>query len=381
MAAKLNKTVFTIHQWLGLYTGLILLILSITGAAIVFADELDSSINGTVMKVTPGDNRVPLDVIVADLKNRYPEAQIKKMQLQFEFPSHAVYAEMEKDANNKKQVFYNQYTGALLGERNKEKSFVHILVALHTRLLAGKPGKLIVGLMGIGLFITTLTGIYFYRKSLFSVFRIGIRWDKNVKTISSDTHKLLGVSALLFNLLFGFTGFYMHRHEFFGKKEKDGMMAALPSKKFQVQDITISLDELVGSHQHLAGFVPAVIDFPKPKQAYYKLKGNTAESSRLTGGKHDTEILLAYADLSPLQIITPQNTSTAKKFNTLMSELHYGRFGGLAIKILYTLMGLVTALLSITGFIIWYKKKYKKAALARQPVLNSPPVILQPVTS
>lgn len=379
MSAKINKKVFNIHQWLGLYSGLILLVLSVTGAAIVFAPELDNGLNKEVKLVVPQATRVSVDVVLADIRKRYPNSQLNKIELQHEYPSRAMYAELEGKHKEKQQVFYNPYTGSFLGERQKERSFTHLLVGLHTRLLAGTAGKIIVGLMGLGLFITTITGVYFYRKSLLSVFRIGVRWDKSWKTISSDAHKLVGVSTLAFNLMFGFTGFYMHRHEFIpGSKEKEQQVMA--GKQLTVSDLNISVNSLLQAHQQdIAGFVPAIIDFPKKQSPYYKIKGNTPSSSRLTGGKHDTEIVLAYKDLSLVAINSPANTATGKKFNKLMSELHYGQYGGLGIKLLYCIMGICTALLSVTGFVIWYKKKYKKSAAAKKAIPQRPSFAPAPV--
>jgi len=45
--------------------------------------------------------------------------------------------------------------------------------------------------------------------------------------------------------------------------------------------------------------------------------------------------------------------------NTLLSwisVLHFGRFGGLAIKIVWALMGLTLPLLVATGFLMWWRR-------------------------
>ena len=45
---------------------------------------------------------------------------------------------------------------------------------------------------------------------------------------------------------------------------------------------------------------------------------------------------------------------------TMMSiPLHFGNYGGPIIKILYFILGLTPGLLSITGFILWTRKKKK----------------------
>ncbi|WP_153797717.1 PepSY-associated TM helix domain-containing protein [Foetidibacter luteolus] len=378
MGAKVNKKVFTIHQWLGLYAGVMILFLTITGAMLVFGGETDAALNGSIMTVTPGAKKASLDIIAADLKKRYPGYRINKMELQNQYPTLALYADVEKGHEGKTQVFYNQYTGAYMGARAKDAGIVHAVKKLHTEFLLSRAGKIMVALMGLALFITTISGIYFYRKSLLSVFRIGIRWNKNAKTISSDMHKLVGVSTLVFNLVIAATGFYMHRNELLpGHHEDEGKYKTANGKQFTTNDINFSLDAIVDANSSkVAGFMPGVIDFPKPAHPVIKLKGNTPQSSRLTGGKFDTEIVLAAAGQSVEKIITPANTPTYKKADKLMHELHYGWYGGMAIQLLYTVCGLCTGLLSVTGFILWYKKRKKavKPAARKAPSRQAAPV-------
>lgn len=40
-------------------------------------------------------------------------------------------------------------------------------------------------------------------------------------------------------------------------------------------------------------------------------------------------------------------------------RLHFGRFGGLSIRILWVLLGLIPAILFVTGFIVWWKRRGK----------------------
>ena len=42
-------------------------------------------------------------------------------------------------------------------------------------------------------------------------------------------------------------------------------------------------------------------------------------------------------------------------------RLHFGRFGGLSIRILWVLLGLIPAILFVTGFIVWWKRRDRRA--------------------
>jgi uncharacterized iron-regulated membrane protein len=49
--------------------------------------------------------------------------------------------------------------------------------------------------------------------------------------------------------------------------------------------------------------------------------------------------------------------SAADRYDIINSQLHMAKYGGAGIKIIYGLFGLSSALLSITGFIMWLRRK------------------------
>lgn len=51
---------------------------------------------------------------------------------------------------------------------------------------------------------------------------------------------------------------------------------------------------------------------------------------------------------------TENELSFKEQFNSIIYILHYGRYGSKLIKILQCLVGLTTASLSISGFILFY---------------------------
>ena len=46
-------------------------------------------------------------------------------------------------------------------------------------------------------------------------------------------------------------------------------------------------------------------------------------------------------------------------------DLHFGRFGGLSIRILWVILGLLPAALFLTGFIVWWKRMRQKRPYER----------------
>ena len=48
------------------------------------------------------------------------------------------------------------------------------------------------------------------------------------------------------------------------------------------------------------------------------------------------------------------------RYDIINSQVHFGKYGGLPVKILYSLFGLSSGLLSITGFLLWLKRRKNK---------------------
>lgn len=361
-----NKQIFAWHQWLGLITGIFIVILSITGALLVFAPEIDTWQYQTIQIVKPQNQRLTYTQLLKPIQQKYPDWRISNIHLFENEANKAVRFEIYRAEREKQklQIFVNPYTAQITGERWKESAMMKVMLEIHNKLLWKPVGETIVAFLGLALLFVTISGIYFYRKSIFQVYKIGIRWRKNAKTLSSDLHKWVGVNALLFNLMIAFTGFYMHADKlnpfYYAHKEKKYFHPEL-QKINQSPDLFIQV-----ARQQQAGFVPEVLDFPMGKNAEWKVKGNTANSWRIFG-KHNFHFHFSAKNTKLTKKINLQTASLGERTHHIIEELHYGQYGGWFLKIIYALGGLSAGLLSITGFILWWKKKQKenKTALAK----------------
>jgi len=71
----LNRKLFAIHSWLGLFIGLFYLLIAISGAISVFRFELNSLIYGSKMdfKNPESQKRVPYDTIFSMARREFPD--------------------------------------------------------------------------------------------------------------------------------------------------------------------------------------------------------------------------------------------------------------------------------------------------------------------
>lgn len=55
--------------------------------------------------------------------------------------------------------------------------------------------------------------------------------------------------------------------------------------------------------------------------------------------------------------------SNGDRYDIVNSQLHMGKFGGTGIRLIYFFFGLSGSVLSITGFLLWRKRKRSFAAI------------------
>jgi uncharacterized iron-regulated membrane protein len=85
-------------------------------------------------------------------------------------------------------------------------SVYQFLRQTHVRLLMGLWGRVFVGVLGVSLVLSCITGLWIYRgwiKKMFTL-RLGGGWGNRQPW--AELHKFIGVWSLLFNILIGLTG-------------------------------------------------------------------------------------------------------------------------------------------------------------------------------
>ena len=130
----------------------------------------------------------------------------------------------------------------------------------------------------------------------------------------------------------------------------------MPDNPFVTTPIQKVLEDLEDSHP---SFTPTYISLPAAREGkisvfglydddpFYYSEFYNSFSADFRSGEITSSIRIQESDLGT-------------KFKSTLIPLHFGNFGGIWTKVLYCLAGLSGPLLSITGFIIWQKRKRTK---------------------
>src|SRR5690606_38528350 len=72
------------------------------------------------------------------------------------------------------------------------------------------------------------------------------------------------------------------------------------------------------------------------------------------------KVVMDKSSLEPLFVYDVRKQDFGDKLYYIQEGLHFGQFGGMVLKILYAVLGLTTGFLSITGFLVYLKRREAK---------------------
>ena len=346
--------IFYMHSIAGLLSGIFILLLSLSGAALVFHDELDNVQYPTI--VSSDGQMLSVDSCYNSLQKKYPHAQVSNCMIAessakpFVF---TVYDSSYKNGTAALQIFVHPQTGAILqtrgGSNDMKNNFMSWLAAFHSSFHLGKTGEWLLGSFSLIFLLSIVTGIILYRKNIFAVLLLKKRvYNKN------NFHRLIGVYALLFNLMIGVTGFWMQRYvfkkEFYSNETYTPVLKASPSLFFHFDSAYKKLPE------QFRDFTASVIYFSQTKKGKTAIYGSRSSNSFIHSKKYADVIFLdSTGHIAKTAFVN--DIDPASRYDIINAQIHYGKYGGLPVKIIYCLFGLMSGLLSITGFVLWVKRK------------------------
>jgi len=364
--ARLNRTIFTIHSWLGLIAGIFFLVFSLTGSVLVFREEIDAWQFPHLYQVEPQAGQVSFDALYRDVLTRYPGYYPYGIR---HIPQNAVETVefgLQKDNFRERfSVYYNPHTGQWLGE--KRNGVYDWLLELHYTFLMGKPGETLAALFAIALLGSVLTGIIVYRKHVVHVllFRVKLK-THNWRVLSSDLHRVLGVWTLIFNTVFALSGVVLLRYALDVKThftdQSDSFTQAPPASIFLDSAVTAAYRQLPGLSIHY-------VSFPRKKGDKLEVSGDVPGNMLL--GEYNNSVRFDPQTGAIESVAKETELTTAQKAEYILYTLHFGQYGGTTIKLLVCVFGLATAVITLTGFLLWYRRRTKRHGVPRNRLKKS----------
>ena len=347
-----TRALWLIHRWTGLVAGVFLFVICLSGAVLVFREDLEA-VTTAGMRVTPQAQRASWDQILAAAGPKCFGFVIP------EDPARAVTAYTPGGS-----VLIDPYTARVTGSRTAG-GFLDLLRRIHVRLMVpGWEGRLAVGILGLILAVSAVTGLLIYGPFMRGVFAQGLswwQWRGGLRFGLADGHKLAGITSLAFILLIAVTGAGLGLEtllRFWPQTARQ--LHPSPSARTSVQERPrISAEQVrLAAVAALPGLRPTSLLMPSPRSGHYTVYGNTP--GRWT--RHAASFVLVGAyDGAIVQLHDASVAGTATRAYDAMEPLHFGTWGsgganpgaGGWLQAVYALLGAASALLPVSGLLLW----------------------------
>lgn len=366
LKAKTARQLFAVHRWTGLLTGIVILFLSITGAGLVFITEIDRALHSSFMVSKGSGPVIEPDSAVKSIKLAFPKANVNNLQLPRD--EHGVYLattnRMTLNGETFNEVGVDAHTGAVLGKRDHSKSLAFVLRQMHLRFFYfGWKGRVVVGVFGILLLLSTITGVFIYSRFIKALPKwYSIRRERGFQISTSDWHKLIGITALAFNIVIAFTGMVLGLENLarYSKPVSQAIHPTAPKGSVPQppgQATLISASSAIAvARSAIPGFEPTQVNLATKKR-HYMVLGNLEGRKRMEGA---SEVGVDAVTGKPYFVSNAKTARLITRAYYWMDPLHFGYWGGVVSQVLYVFFGLTTGFLSVTGFIVWYMKVRRK---------------------
>ncbi|ARD22602.1 PepSY-associated TM helix domain-containing protein [Shewanella japonica] len=377
------KKLYKLHSWVGIITGILLFIIAFTGAVAVFAKpELTVWANNAIrgpIESTSAQLAEKVHQHAAEVGPEYlEEVHIQLPDAKNSATVRLIYEGHFIDENGKEEhkgVVYELDPNTLkITNKTDMESFFSLIklnmatfiAHFHADLHLGRPiGLILTGLLGLTLMVSIATGIVIHRKILAQLFTF--RLSKSFSLALNDGHKVMSVWAVLFHSMIAFTGAFLGLAtvilvpaaayvSFNGDQEKliETFTAIKPPIMAEVAATTKLATILQASEQQRPDltFNRVAIMGYGDKNALVYLFG--------TGGEQLGGETLIYQGSNAEYINTQANFGRLEgitgKILDAMFPLHFGNFGGVFIKAIWAILGLSTALIPISGIMLWIER-------------------------
>lgn len=373
----MRKVFSKIHLWLSLPFGIIIAIICLTGAILVFEDEiLELRYPSRYFVKEVKEKPLSPAQLISSARQQLPDS-IKINGIRITSDPQRTYQIVLP--GKKAAAFINPYTGEITGVDNGQGFFMQIM-RLHRWLLDSYKrdgsfslGKTVVGYATMVFVVIIISGLFIWiprsKKALKS--RLKIKTNSGWKRFFYDLHITGGFYSALLLLAMALTGltwsFGWYKDAFYAvfgvettasshhhkgsetDKDKRGE-SEKGKKKKQETNYAVWTDVLSGLKSNYSTYNSITIQDGSATVSYARY-GNTRGSDRYsfdpqTGNITETKL---YKELPK-----------SGKIRGWIYSVHSGSWGGMTTRILSCLVSVLASVFVITGYYFWIKKTFKK---------------------
>lgn len=371
-----------LHLWLGLICGIVIFIECLTGACLVFEQDIKAwYTTGPTPPISwqQGHELLKPSVFIAKAQALAADYHVHKVEYS---KGKAVLVEVEKGKNDSAFYFdpYQGTTIAALQDNAGHKphwDFFRFATDGHVRLwLPAKIGGVVTNYGTIGFIFLLISGIVLWwpRNRAGLKQRLSFRWKNTTrwKRKNYDLHNILGFYFMVFLLLLTLSGLRLGGMRWVDKSlywiTSGGK--SVPARKILVSDTTRINSALPFNRGTDSFFVQMaaenpewkIMDFycPDPEKRAATMLCSVKFYQNRTYDFKDKRYVIDQYTFKILQRTLWQDKNVPDLIRMVNWDIHMGTIFDMPSKIIFFLTAITGATLPVSGFLVWLGRKKKK---------------------
>jgi uncharacterized iron-regulated membrane protein len=350
----MRRAILNLHLLVALFAGAFMVVLGVTGSIIEFEPELDRLFHPHLSFVIPGSRVLSLSEIGDAVSQRFGREPVVAylpslspgLSYQIALPRGIVYV--------------NQYTGEVLGLRERGQTFLGYVRALHVRLAIGNVGRNIVRWSGAAMVFSLVSGLYLW----WPIKQVRIRGDWRSRRFLFDLHNSVGIFSFLVLILLSATGtvigFEDQLERLIHRRPSSAQLqtrhATIPEPTPGVLPITPEQAVTIARTQ-IPGGVPYRVQMPKFGSVYQVALESSNDG---IGSGRNVVALDPFGNL--VSVTRWGDLSTGERALEINQALHTGVILGMPGRVAVALASVMVVLQVFSGLLLWQRRIRKPPA-------------------
>jgi len=364
-----------LHRWCSLIATVPFLILCLTGTVLIFHEEIDAALGiMPAANVPRAHASQPLQASIDTLLAAHPEERVASIGLDPEqYPGLMLLVTVPRDAHRFEQMKlrFADLATAQPTEHvvDPTSTLTGFLLELHAHWFLGVPGELIGALIALLVLLSILSGLVVYwphaKKVAFGVLRRG----RGPRLTQLDLHNFIGAVVLGWAFTVSLTGFLLG----FGTLAT-GLWQYTALSELRAQQVGVAvnarhppvgIDAVVAAVERAApaGWRVTTVLFPDTEYStprHYTVLVNATE------GLEKRMFRAGLVDAGSGELVALVDMPGYVKAIVLSQPLHFGDYGGLPLKILWTVCTWLTLFITANGAWLWWDRRRARRPRARE---------------